>query len=105
MRPKSLVCLKEKIVDREFGDDEKENIAEVVAIGAIKYSILRQAIGGDIVFDFDKSISFEGDSGPYLQYTAVRATSVLEKSDLTPGPSHRLSRGERVERPENFQIT
>ena len=97
--------VKEKIVDREFGDDEKENIAEVVAIGAIKYSILRQAIGGDIVFDFDKSISFEGDSGPYLQYTAVRATSVLEKSDLTPGPSPRLSRGERVERPENFQIT
>lgn len=70
----------EKIKDREFSNEEKENIAEVVAIGAIKYSILRQAIGGDIIFDFDKSISFEGDSGPYLQYTAVRAKSVLEKA-------------------------
>ena len=34
----------------------------MVSIGAIKYSILRQAIGGDIIFDFEKSISFEGDS-------------------------------------------
>lgn len=72
----------EKIKDREFSDEEKENIAEVVAIGAIKYSILRQAIGRDIIFDFDKSISFEGDSGPYLQYTTVRAKSVLEKGKL-----------------------
>jgi len=63
----------------KFSDEEKNEIAEIVAIGAIKYSILRQAIGGDIIFDFDKSISFEGDSGPYLQYTAVRANSVLEK--------------------------
>jgi len=69
----------EKIKDREFSKQEKEKISEMVAIGAIKYSILKQAIGGDIVFDFDKSISFEGDSGPYLQYACVRANSVLEK--------------------------
>lgn len=60
--------------------EEAVKIAEQVGIGAIKYSILRQAIGGDIVFDFENSISFEGDSGPYLQYTAVRAKSVLEKA-------------------------
>jgi arginyl-tRNA synthetase len=70
----------EKIKDRDFNEKEKDVIAEAVAIGAIRYSILRQAIGGDIIFDFDKSISFEGDSGPYLQYTAVRANSVLGKS-------------------------
>jgi len=70
----------EKIKEREFDEKEKKEVAEIVAIGAIKYSILRQAIGGDIVFDFDKSISFEGDSGPYLQYTCVRANSVLEKA-------------------------
>lgn len=72
--------VQEKIKDRDFDDKEKENVAEVVAIGAIKYSILRQAIGGDIVFDFDKSISFEGDSGPYLQYSYTRARSVIEKA-------------------------
>lgn len=83
--------IKEKIKDpssleattrqsRELTEEEKENIAEVVAIGAIKYSILRQAVGGDIIFDFEKSISFEGDSGPYLQYAYVRARAVLEKA-------------------------
>lgn len=68
--------VKEKI--REKIDDDK--ICEEIAIGAIKFSILRQGVGGDIIFDFDRSISFEGDSGPYLQYTAVRANSVLQKA-------------------------
>lgn len=72
----------ERLADRDYDEEQKQNIAEIVAIGAIKYSILRQAIGGDIIFDFDKSISFEGDSGPYLQYTAVRAHSVLQKSEI-----------------------
>ena len=53
---------------------------EAVAIGAIKYMILRQSIGHDIVFDFEKSVSTEGDSGVYLQYAHARACSVLEKS-------------------------
>ena len=55
-------------------------IAEQVAVGAIKYMILRQAPGSDIVFDEKKSLSLEGDSGPYLQYALVRARSVLEKA-------------------------
>jgi len=59
---------------------EKDAVAEIVSIGAIKYSILKQAAGSDIIFDFDKSLSFEGDSGPYLQYACVRAQSILEKA-------------------------
>ncbi len=70
----------EKIADRKFGPDESEEIAEIIAVGAIKYTILRQAIGGNVVFDSATSISFEGDSGPYLQYSAVRAQSILEKA-------------------------
>lgn len=69
----------EKIKDREFGPDEMKEVAEKVAVGAIKYSILKSNAGSDIVFDFDKSISFEGDSGPYLQYSYARAQSVLRK--------------------------
>jgi len=68
------------LAKREMSEKEKETVAEQVAIGAIKYSILRQAIGGDIIFDFEKSISFEGDSGPYLQYSYVRAKAVLAKA-------------------------
>ncbi|OGG49158.1 arginine--tRNA ligase [Candidatus Kaiserbacteria bacterium RIFCSPLOWO2_12_FULL_52_8] len=52
-------------------------IAEQVAIGAIKYMILRQAPGSGIIFDEEKSLSLEGDSGPYLQYALVRARKIL----------------------------
>ncbi|MFA5998326.1 MAG: arginine--tRNA ligase [Candidatus Paceibacterota bacterium] len=75
-------------------------IAEQVAIGAIKYMILRQAPGSDIIFDEEKSLSLEGDSGPYLQYALVRARSVLEKArgtkhearNETPEVPHMLER-------------
>lgn len=60
--------------------NEDPLIAEQVAIGAIKYMVLRQAPGSDIVFDEEKSLSLEGDSGPYLQYALVRARSVLAKA-------------------------
>jgi arginyl-tRNA synthetase len=72
----------EKIADREYEEGVREDVLEKVALGSIKYSILKQAIGRDIIFDFDKSLSFEGDSGPYLQYTAVRAASVLKKAEV-----------------------
>lgn len=52
-------------------------IAEQVAIGAIKFMILRQAPGSDIIFDEEKSLSLEGDSGPYLQYALVRARKIM----------------------------
>lgn len=70
----------EKIADRKLSEEEMSNISSDVSIAAIKYSILKQSIGADIVYDFDKSISFEGDSGPYLQYAYARANSILEKA-------------------------
>jgi len=70
----------EKVADRGFDAATSREIVDRVAIGAIKYSILRSAAGSDIIFDFEKSLSFEGDSGPYLQYTHTRAQSVLEKA-------------------------
>ncbi len=73
-----------KIKEGDFSDTEKDAIGESVAIGAIKYSILRQAAGKDIIFDFEQSLSFEGDSGPYLQYTYARTRSLLAKSEVTP---------------------
>lgn len=59
---------------------QKQTIAEIVALGALKYSVLRQDIGRDIIFDFEKSLALEGDSGPYLQYAHARARSVLKKA-------------------------
>ena len=70
----------ERMTNRDFGNEEREKVASDVGVSAIKYSILKQSTGGDIIFDFEKSISFEGDSGPYLQYSYARANSVLEKA-------------------------
>ncbi|MEI7764967.1 MAG: arginine--tRNA ligase [bacterium] len=78
----SMDVVLEKITERDFSDIEKREISEIVGVAALKYSILKSSLGSDIVYDFEKSISFEGDSGPYLQYTAVRANSILEKSKV-----------------------
>lgn len=53
---------------------------DAIAVAALKFAILRVMAGKNINFDPDTSLSFEGDSGPYLLYTAVRAKSVLEKA-------------------------
>ena len=61
----------------------KKEVSEIVAVSAIKYSILKQSPGKDIVFDPEKSLSFEGDSGPYLLYALVRTNSILRKAKET----------------------
>lgn len=57
--------------------------AELIGKAAIKYALLKNSIGKDVEFDFDESVSFEGNSGPYIQYTYVRCRSVLEKSPVS----------------------
>ena len=74
-------AISQKMKDRDLLKEEKEKIISDVGVSAIKYSVLKQSIGGDIIYDFEKSISFEGDSGPYLQYTAVRANGILKKAE------------------------
>ncbi len=72
----------EKIKDRDLTEEEKKQISNDVGVSALKYSILKQNIGGNIIYDFEKSISFEGDSGPYLQYSYARARSIIEKAKI-----------------------
>ena len=64
---------------KELPAEKKAQIAEAVGQAAIKYAFLKSSIGKDIAFDFDESLSFQGNSGPYLQYTYVRCQSVLKK--------------------------
>lgn len=61
--------------------DDIEALTELIAVAALKYQILRQKVGGNIVFDKAQALSFEGDSGPYLQYTHARIGSVIEKAE------------------------
>ncbi len=64
----------------EARTDDLDKLTEEVAVAALKYQILRQGPGTNIIFDKEKALSFEGDSGPYLQYTHARICSVLEKA-------------------------
>lgn len=64
----------------ESRTDDYEKLAHDIALAAAKYQILKQASGKDIIFDPEKSLSLEGDSGPYLQYALVRAKSVIHQA-------------------------
>lgn len=73
-------------ISSDLSPAEKEAVAERVAIGAVKYSILKVARNTNIAFDLQTSLNVQGNSGPYLQYTYARASSVLKKlttADLT----------------------
>ena len=76
----TIAVIEEKLQDRDLPATDKHDIAEAVGVAAIKYSILRSKSGGDIIYDVEESVSVEGDSGPYLQYSQVRANSVLDKA-------------------------
>lgn len=65
--------------DRDFKEIEKKEIEKKVAVGAIKYAILKQDTRKNISYEQEKALSFEGDSGPYLQYALTRAKSIISK--------------------------
>lgn len=77
------VVLADDLLDKvkELAAKYNPQVAEEVAIGAVKYALLKVDSAADIVFDLEKSVSLEGDSGPYLQYTYARACSVLRKAE------------------------
>ncbi len=77
-----LAELKERALERakESRADDPDKLAQDIAVAAIKYQILKQASGKNIVFDRDHALSLEGDSGPYLQYAFARTNAIAEKA-------------------------
>ncbi len=63
----------------EMDESEKQNAADVISVGAVKYSFLNISPGTYLAFDLEKSLSFDGNSGPYLQYTYARARKILKE--------------------------
>lgn len=66
----------------DLTNDEIETIAEIVTIGAVKFSVLKTSPTANSIFDLKKSVDINGDSGPYLQYTYARCQSVLRKTKI-----------------------
>jgi arginyl-tRNA synthetase len=68
----------------ELADDERRVIATQIAIGALRYFMLKFTKQSVIAFDFREALSFEGETGPYVQYAVVRATNIFRKAGVTP---------------------
>jgi arginyl-tRNA synthetase len=72
------VVMANDVLDATYKAAREQN--DDVILGAIRYSFLKNRIGGDIAYDPEESVAQEGNSGPYLQYALVRAASILRKA-------------------------
>ncbi len=68
----------------EMIDSEVEKIAHQVSVGTLRYEMIKQDLDKIISFDLTKSLSLEGDTAPYIQYTYARASRIIEKSTRAP---------------------
>ena len=68
----------------QLTDDERRSIATQIAIGALRYFMLKYTKPSVIAFDFKDALSFEGETGPYAQYAVVRATNIFRKGGFDP---------------------
>ncbi len=68
----------------ERPEEERCSIATAIAIGALRYFMLKFTRNSIIAFDFKEALSFEGETGPYVQYAIVRARSIFRKAETTP---------------------
>ena len=82
-----LIASAKKEVDArhlELKEAERIEIAEQIAVGALRYFMLKFTKPTVIAFDFKEALSFEGETGPYAQYAVVRATNIFRKAGLEP---------------------
>jgi arginyl-tRNA synthetase len=82
-----LIASARKEVDarhQQLPEEERASIATQIAIGALRYFMLKYTKPSVIAFDFKEALSFEGDTGPYAQYAVVRATNIFRKAGLDP---------------------
>lgn len=70
----------------DISELEKRELADIIAIGAVRFWLIKFSTEQTIVFDFDKVTNFDGETGPYIQYAGVRARSILEKAGIKPKP-------------------
>ena len=75
----------------DLPEDQRRQIARIVGIGAVKYADLSQNRTSDYVFSWDKMLSLEGNTAPYMQYAYARIRSIFRKGPASPA----LRRGKR----------
>jgi len=83
----TLIASAKKEVDSrhpQLSDGERMTIAMQIAVGALRYFMLKFTKPSVIAFDFTEALSFEGETGPYAQYAVVRASNIFRKGGLDP---------------------
>jgi arginyl-tRNA synthetase len=83
---KLIAATRAEVDTRQTSRDEQERqvIAEQIAIGALRYFMLKFTRNSVIAFDFKDALSFEGETGPYIQYAVVRVRNIFRKGSITP---------------------
>lgn len=84
---KAVERTKEIISAKNPNLDDKDLVAKQVGIGAVVFQELSNSRNKDYVFSWDKTLSFDGETGPYVQYTHARAASILRKTEVEIGTS------------------
>ena len=81
-----IAAAKQEVNSRhpELAESERQKISEQIAIGALRYFMLKYTKPSVIAFDFKDALSFEGETGPYAQYAVVRASNIFRKGGLDP---------------------
>src|SRR5205814_6403087 len=67
----------------DLQESEQQDTAHAIAVGALRYFLLKFTRNSVIAFDFKEALSFEGETGPYCQYAAVRANSIFRKLEVS----------------------
>jgi arginyl-tRNA synthetase len=83
---KLIDAAKEEVDSRhpQRSQEERQSIAHQIAVGALRYFMLKFTRNTVIAFDFKEALSFEGETGPYVQYAIVRARNIFRKAGTTP---------------------
>ncbi len=66
--------------NEKWSEEDILKVSDTIAVAAIKYSFIKVSVGKDVIFDFEKATSFDGDTGPYLQYVYARCNSILTEA-------------------------
>jgi arginyl-tRNA synthetase len=79
LEAKAAEAVRTNAADADFGDEEIAALSRTISIAALRYFMLKFGRNKVIAFDFNEALTFEGDSGPYLQYSTVRVQNIFRK--------------------------
>lgn len=84
---RAIELVREILREKNPGLADSESVARAVGVGAVVFHDLKTARVKDVVFDWNEVLNFDGETGPYLQYTHARLRSILRKAPVAPDPA------------------